>query len=191
MFGFLTTFICLRKAAWIQSAFKAYTIPNRVALSQLKQTDGCRKAQASQLRQKSEDGFAADASRQASLKPTVPTDLRMLAERLPEEGTGVIDEAGASPPLEPTELEGMRIRRLVQAVDADAVNSWHFDTLQLQTEEIIAYLCQMFLQLNLVHLDPDPAWRRASNEQGKQFFIMLEAGLLTWENRFHFCRFRQ
>ena len=73
----------------------------------------------------------------------------------------------------------MRIRRLVQDVDADAINSWHFDTLQLQTEDIVAYLCQMFLQLNLVHLDPDPAWRRISNEQGKESIVVLVADHLT------------
>ncbi|KAK9833861.1 hypothetical protein WJX74_008239 [Apatococcus lobatus] len=104
--------------------------------------------------------------RQPSLKPPTPVESRGLVDTLPEEVTSGFDEPGTSLPLEPSALEGMRIRRLVQAVDADAVNSWHFDTLQLQTEDIIAYLCQMFLQLNLVRLDADPICRRASNEQG-------------------------
>ena len=97
-----------------------------------------------------------------------------MADILPEESTSVSNEPEASQPLEPSALEGMRIQRLVQAVDADAVNSWHFDTLQLQTEDIVAYLCQMFVQLNLVRLEPIPVCRRASNEQGTQDTLISE-----------------
>lgn len=91
-----------------------------------------------------------------------------MAERLPEEAAAAVDMGEASPPMEPSALEGMRIRRLIQTVDADAINSWHFDTLQLSTEDIIAYLCQMFIQLNLTRLEPDPALgKRASYEHGE------------------------
>ncbi|KAK9867208.1 hypothetical protein WJX84_010389 [Apatococcus fuscideae] len=104
--------------------------------------------------------------RQPSIKPVMKT--RIMAERLPGEGAGVIDGAEGSPPLEPSTLEGLRIRRLLQSVDADAINSWHFDTLQLPREEIIAYLCHMFLQLNLASLHPDSSSskQRASEEHG-------------------------
>ena len=91
-----------------------------------------------------------------------------MAERLPEEAPVTIDMGEASPPVEPGALEVMRMRRMVQSVDADALNSWDYDTLQLSTEDIIAGLCQMFIQLNLTRLDPDPLLgKRASDDNGE------------------------
>ncbi len=95
-------------------------------------------------------------------------EARIRAERLPEEAADPISMEEASPPMEPSALEGMRIRRMIQSVDADAINSWHLDMLQLPTEDIIAYLCQMFIQLKLTRIEADPApSRKLSDDHGE------------------------
>ena len=97
-----------------------------------------------------------------------PSEARIMAGRLPEDRPAEVGLFEGSPPVEPAALEATRIRHLVQSVDSDAINSWHFDTLQLGTEDIIAYLCQMFAQLGLTRLESDalPA-KRASTDHGE------------------------
>lgn len=58
------------------------------------------------------------------------------------EGEGMPAEVAADPDV----AEALRMRALLSSVDVEAMDSWDFDVAGLTHQQLVANLCQMFMQ---------------------------------------------